>query len=90
VYASGGHFLGRGDFGYPAERMLGEFDGRIKYGRLLQPGQSAGDVVFEEKRREDAIRAAGWQVARWTWPDLDVAGLVAARMQRALARGRPT
>lgn len=90
VYADGGYFLGRGDFGYPQEKVLGEFDGRVKYGRLLRPGQSAGDAVFEEKRREDAIRDAGWQVTRWTWADLDVHGLVAARMQRALDRGRRT
>lgn len=90
VYADGGYFLGRGDFGYREEKVLGEFDGRVKYGRLLRPGQSAGDAVFEEKRREDAIRDAGWQVARWTWSDLAVRGLVAARMRRALDRGRPT
>lgn len=86
VYADGGFFLGRGDFGYPEAKVLGEFDGRIKYGRLLRAGQTAGDAVFDEKRREDAIRDAGWQVARWTWADLDVRGLVAARMQRALDR----
>lgn len=90
VYAEGGFFLGRGDFGYPAEQVLGEFDGRVKYGRLLRPGTSAGDAVFEEKRREDAIRDAGWQVTRWTWSDLEVRGLVAARMQRALDRSRRT
>ncbi len=88
VYAEDGFFLGRGDFGYAEEKMIGEFDGQVKYGRLLRPGQSAGESVFEEKRREDAIRDAGWQVARWTWPDLDVDGLVAARVQRALARSR--
>lgn len=86
VYADGGYFLGRGDFGYREPRVLGEFDGRIKYGRLLKPGQSAGDAVFEEKRREDAIRDAGWQIARWTWADLDIPGLVSGRMRRALAR----
>lgn len=89
VYADGGYFLGRGDFGYREEKVLGEFDGRVKYGRLLRPGQSAGEAVFEEKRREDAIRDVGWRVARWTWADLDVPGLVAARVQRALARSRP-
>jgi len=88
VYASGGDFLGRGDFGYRQEQVLGEFDGRVKYGRLLPPGQSSGDAVFNEKRREDAIRDAGWQVARWTWADLEERGLVAARVQRALARSR--
>ena len=52
--------------------MLGEFDGRVKYGRLLRPGQEPGDAVFEEKRREDAIRDEGWGVVRWVWSDLQV------------------
>ena len=51
-----GAFLGRADFGWDDERVLGEFDGRVKYGRLLKAGQDAGDAVFEEKRREDAFR----------------------------------
>jgi hypothetical protein len=29
---------------------LGEFDGKEKYGRLLKPGQTAADAVFEERR----------------------------------------
>ena len=44
------------DFYWPEFRHVGEFDGRIKYGRLLVKGQSAADVVFAEKRREDAVR----------------------------------
>jgi hypothetical protein len=37
---------------------------------LLRPGQSATDVLVEEKRREDAIRATGLAVVRWTWDEL--------------------
>ncbi|MDN5916403.1 MAG: hypothetical protein L0I76_15095 [Pseudonocardia sp.] len=39
--------------------VVGEFDGKIKYGRSLRPGQDPGDVVFEEKiRRGPAARRA--------------------------------
>ena len=47
------------DFGWPAQRTVGEFDGKVKYGRLLRPGQEPGDAVFAEKLREDAIPRAG-------------------------------
>ena len=65
-----GRPLGRVDFGWPQLRTVGEFDGMVKYGRLLRPGQSATDVLVEEKRREDAIRATGLAVVRWTWDEL--------------------
>jgi hypothetical protein len=79
--------IGRCDFGWETHRTLGEFDGRIKYGRLLRPGQAPGDAVFEEKRREDELRDHRWQVARWTWADLDRPQVVDARIRRAFARG---
>ena len=60
----------RADFGWVAQRVVGEFDGKVKYGRLLRPGQQPGDVVFAEKLREDSIRAQDWEMARWTWFDL--------------------
>ncbi len=41
------------DFAWPEHGVYGEFDGRVKYGRLLKPGQDPGEVVFAEKRRED-------------------------------------
>jgi hypothetical protein len=82
-----GSLVGRSDFGWPAARTLGEFDGRVKYGRLLRAGQQPGDAVFEEKRREDEMRDIGWEVARWTWVDLDTPRLVGDRLQRAFARG---
>ena len=67
--------------------MIGEFDGKVKYGRLLRPGQDPGDAVFDEKRREDAIRDEDWGVTRWTWSEL-VPGVLGPRVFRALERGR--
>ncbi|WP_156935247.1 type IV toxin-antitoxin system AbiEi family antitoxin domain-containing protein [Pseudonocardia spinosispora] len=83
-----GRLVGRTDFMWPEDGIIGEFDGRTKYGRLLRPGQSAGDAVFEEKRREDAIRAESWEVVRWTWTDLDNFAEIAAGWHRARARAR--
>jgi hypothetical protein len=42
------------DVGWPELNAYGEFDGRVKYGRLLRPGQVPGEVVFMEKQREAA------------------------------------
>ena len=83
-----GSVMARCDFGWEDLRTLGEFDGRVKYGRLLGPGQEPGDVVFREKRREDELRDHRWQVARWTWDDLDRPRVVGDRLLRAFARGR--
>jgi hypothetical protein len=84
-----GSLIGRCDFGWRSPRVLGEFDGRVKYGRLLTPGRDAGDVVFEEKRREDELREMDWSVARWTWADLVPGTVVEQRLRRALGRNRP-
>jgi hypothetical protein len=75
------------DFAWPERRTVGEFDGRIKYGRLVKPGQDPGDAVFEEKRREDVIRDRDVGVVRWTWSELDAFAPVAHRLRLRLARG---
>ena len=80
--------VGRCDFGWEDLRTLGEFDGRVEYGRLLRPGQDPGDAVFEEKRREDAMRAEGWGMVRWTWSDLQRPEVLATRVSRSLAARR--
>ena len=69
------------DFAWPEQRTVGEFDGKVKYGRVLRPGQSPGDVVYAEKLREDAIRAQDLEVVRWTWADLGDFADTAARIQ---------
>jgi hypothetical protein len=82
VWAPDGRLLGRADFGWPELRTIGEFDGKAKYGRLLQQGQSAADVVYAEKLREDRLRAMGLSVVRWTWDDLDHFAPIAARLRQ--------
>lgn len=90
VAGLGGKVIGRSDFCWERERTLGEFDGRVKYGQLLRPGQDASDVVFAEKVREDALRDLGWQVVRWVWDDLSQPQRLIERLNRAFERGRRT
>jgi hypothetical protein len=59
---------------------------KVKYGRALRPGQTPGDLVFAEKRREDALRDLGFQVVRWTWDELWPFDEVIDRIRRAFAR----
>jgi hypothetical protein len=88
VCTAGGALVGRTDFVWEDRRLVGEFDGRITYGGLLRPGQSPGDAVFEEKRREDEIRDEGWGVIRWIWGELAVPDRFAARVRRQVQRPR--
>ena len=78
----GGRLLGTADFGWPDQGVAGEFDGFAKYGRLLRPGEVPADVVFAEKRREDAMRAVLRGFVRWTWADLDDFAETARRLPR--------
>jgi hypothetical protein len=67
---------------------VGEFDGRVEYGRGLRPGQSPADAVVAEKRRQEALRDLGLEVARWYWDEIRPFDTVAARLWRAFGRGR--
>jgi hypothetical protein len=78
--------IGYTDFGWPEQRVVGEFDGRIKYGELLRPGEDPTDVVFAEKLREDRPRDQDLAVVRWTWADLTNFTPVADRLRRRLDR----
>ncbi|MFC7620831.1 type IV toxin-antitoxin system AbiEi family antitoxin domain-containing protein [Microlunatus sp. GCM10028923] len=70
VYDAAGYKIGTTDFAWEEHRHVAEFDGKIKYQRYLKPGESPGDAVFREKRREDAIRRTGRGVSRLVWSDL--------------------
>ncbi|WP_156971739.1 hypothetical protein [Knoellia flava] len=60
--------VGYCDFGW--EGVMGEFDGRFKYGLTEDVGrEQVADVLWREKRREDRIRARGHRMARWVWAD---------------------
>jgi predicted transcriptional regulator of viral defense system len=86
IFDEDGQFVARVDFCWKKQRTIGEFDGKIKYGRVLKPGQSIEDVLFEEKQREDALRDPGWQIVRWLWRDLYRRGVIRDRVLRAFAR----
>ncbi len=71
VVDAAGRLVAINDFAWPDRNIYGEFDGKVKYGRLLEPGQDPGEVVFAEKRREDEIRrVTGGTVVRWVWSEL--------------------
>ncbi len=89
IYGPDGRLVARVDFCWKEQRTVGEFDGKIKYGRLLKPGQRVEDVVYAEKQREDALRDLGWQVVRWLWADLYRPGVIRDRVLRAFARSGP-
>ena len=87
VVRDDGVVVGRCDFGWEELGVVGEFDGKVTYGRaLLRPDQEPGDAVFEEKLREDALRDAGHEVVRWVWAELRDFAPVVARFERARAR----
>ena len=66
-----GRVVGRVDLAWPALGVFVEFDGMMKYGRLLRDGESAKDVVVREQRREELIcRLTGWVCVRVVWADL--------------------
>jgi hypothetical protein len=88
IFDDDGQFIGRVDFLWKEQRTIGEFDGKIKYGRLLRPGQSLEEVLFAEKVREDALRDLGWQIVRWLWADLYRRGVIGDRVLRAFAPRR--
>ncbi|MDT0202889.1 hypothetical protein [Nocardioides sp. AE5] len=84
-----GILIARTDCAWPELGVLGEFDGRVKYGRLLRPGQEPGDAVFLEKRREDHVReVTGMRMVRVIWDDFDRPRLTAARF-RSQFNGMP-
>jgi hypothetical protein len=83
----GHRLVGVTDFAWPEHRLLGEFDGRVKYGRLLRPGEEPGDAVFREKRREDLLRQlTDWSMIRITWEDLHHPERTAAAVRRLMWR----
>ena len=71
VYDETGRLVAVTDFVWHEHRAFGEFDGKVKYVRYPRPGETAGDVVFREKRREDLVRGiTGYGCGRLVWDDL--------------------
>lgn len=67
LFDANGEFVARPDFLWPEYRLVGEVDGRSKYGELLRTGQDPIDAIMAEKRREESIRQLGYWIVRWDW-----------------------
>jgi hypothetical protein len=79
------------DFALPELGVWFEFDGKVKYATPDREGETAADVVFREKRREDRVRElTGWRCFRITWQDLADPVTLAARIRAFLARAQAT
>ena len=77
-----GVVVARTDFWWEEQRHAGEFDGMIKYGRLLKEGQTSSDVVVDEKAREDEVRATEeCGMTRFVWW-----GVMPAQARRTMAK----
>lgn len=87
VHDDRGGLVGISDFAWEDAKLLGEFDGKVKYERHLRAGETSADAVFREKRREDLMREySGCKMIRFVWADLYDRERVAIRVRRALGR----
>lgn len=86
VAVASGVLLATVDFYWEKQRVVGEFDGKGKYGELLLPGQRPKDAVYAEKRREDVVRAEDHEFVRWGWDDCWRAGAIRIPLLRAFDR----
>lgn len=82
VFDRFGIWVARTDFCWRERRVVGEFDGKVKYDRREA---EVAEVVMSEKRREQAIRDAGWWVVRWGWEDLSDREAFRRRILQAFA-----
>ena len=72
------------DFWWPEANLIGEFDGRGKYlNEELRDGRTPGEVVYDEKVREDGLRGRGHRVTRWGYETAVTPRLLAAHLRHA-------
>jgi hypothetical protein len=80
--------IGYSDYFWEEEMVVGEFDGKLKYG--VAPGatpEEATRAIVAEKIREDRIRALGHEFVRWGVRDLYRPQPLVARVAAARQRG---
>jgi hypothetical protein len=80
-------FLGRTDFGFLTHGLLVEFDGMVKYSKLLREGQSVAEAVIEERNREKRLQELGWHVLRVIWSELFDLKELERRIRSMMDRG---
>ncbi|WP_375389938.1 hypothetical protein, partial [uncultured Amnibacterium sp.] len=62
-------YIGKSDFFFSDERAACEFDGRVKFVDERFAPNGAAEVLWNEKVREDRMRAVNDGFARWGWPE---------------------
>lgn len=78
----------RPDFAWPRQRLLAEFDGRVKYSRGIG-GDDLELIHVAEKERERRLRRLGWWVVRLVWDDLRSPARLAAVIRDGFEDARP-
>jgi hypothetical protein len=72
------------DFWWPEFNAFGEFDGKYKYSDPeFLAGRTPSQAVYDEKLREDDLRAPGRGCARWGWAEARSIPLLRARLTMA-------
>ena len=72
------------DFWWPDFRIIGEADGRSKYGGGADSNpESARQAVIDEKNRENALRRVSSGFARWEHSDVVLPGRLGAILRTA-------
>lgn len=77
IFDDVGDLVARVDFLYEDMKLVIEIDGRKKY-------EKAHDL-WNEKQREDRLRAMGYTVVRLTWADLDDLAIVRDKILRGVS-----
>jgi Transcriptional regulator, AbiEi antitoxin len=68
IFTAAGIFVGRVDFLWRAQRVVGEADGKVKYIDAGSPG--ANDELWRQRLRQDDLDDSGYEVVRWTNGDV--------------------
>jgi hypothetical protein len=66
LHLPNGH-LAYPDFTREDAGIVGEFDGRMKYGRAVKAAQSTEQALIKERDRELRILETGYSMVRWKW-----------------------
>ncbi|MGQ4616699.1 hypothetical protein [Nocardia sp. R7R-8] len=82
VFSDDGICVARVDFLFPDLGVIGEFD---DHRRAAPCGPlPVARTATAEKLRDDRLRALGWMIVRWTWPDLSAPAGVTDRLHAAV------
>lgn len=89
MFDANGQSLGRVDFEWEDYWHCGEFDGLVKYGRLNPySGANVGQVLADEKVREDRIRGLPRGMSRWIFADFNRPDATCGRIRAAMEQSR--